>query len=119
MPFWAEGAESAPPSPAARMVVDPDNIMRLKKRLEDRRDILRDYLRRRRGAAFTGRPPGSDPCSARNAEVFTDNGKAAAEALDGFIDALGKTIDSLHASAVAYGLAEEDNVNRFRRGFST
>lgn len=116
MPFWEEGAESAPPSPAARMVVDPDNIMRLKKRLEDRRQLLRDYLTSKGETLFTGRAPGSDPCSERNAEVFTDNGKAAAEALAGFIEALGATIDSLHASAVAYGLIEEDNTDRFRQG---
>jgi hypothetical protein len=118
MPFWEEGAEPAPPSPAARMVVDPDNIIRLKQRLEDRRQILRDYLTRKGDALFTGRAPGTDPCSERNAEVFTDNGKAAAEALRGFIKALGATIDSLHASAVAYGLVEEDNTDRFRRGLS-
>jgi hypothetical protein len=117
MPFWEEGAEPAPPSPAARMVVDPDNIMRLKQRLEDRLDILRRYHRAKGEALFTGRAPGTDPCSERNAEVFTDNGKAAAEALGGFIEALDTTVSSLRASAVAYGLVEEDNVDRFRRGF--
>ena len=119
MPFWEEGAEPASSSPAARMVVDPDNIMRLKKRLEGRRDILATYLLDNRYAVFTGRAPGTDPCSERNAEVFTDNGKAAAVALTGFITTLDETIGSLHASAVAYGLVEEDNVDRFRRGFPT
>ncbi|MFI7676700.1 PE domain-containing protein [Actinophytocola sp. NPDC049390] len=117
MPFWEEGAEAAPPPPAARMVVDPDNIVRLKQRLEGRLDILRSYHRGKGNALFTGRAPGTDPCSERNAEVFTANGEAAAEALAGFIVALNETIDRLNASALAYGLVERDNTDRFGQGF--
>jgi hypothetical protein len=113
MPFVQPGDAPTPASPAGRMLVDPAAILQLKKRLEDRRDILQTYLSRQRGAVFTGRAPGTDPCSEGNAEAFTSNGMAAGEATNGFIEALGATIDSLHETAVAYGLVEEANTDRF------
>jgi hypothetical protein len=115
MPFVKTGAATAPEPPAGRMVVDPDKVLQLKKRLEDRRQLLRDYLVSKGDAVFVGRPPGADPCSESNADAFTTNGKAAAEATVGFIKALDATITSLHDTAVAYGLVEEANEDRFRR----
>lgn len=115
MPFVDPGATPAPPT-TSRMVVDPAKVLQLKQRLEDRRDLLVSYLMGKGDTMFVGRPPGADPCSDSNAEAFTANGKAAAEATSGFIAALDSTIKSLHDTAVAYGLVEEANEDRFRRG---
>ena len=116
MPFVEPGAATAPETSAGRMVVDPDKVLQLKKRLEDRRQVLVEYLRGKGNAVFVGRPPGADPCSESNAEAFTANGRAAADATHGFLEALNATITSLHDTAVAYGLVEEANEDRFRRG---
>jgi hypothetical protein len=114
MPFWEPGDEPATAAPASQMLVDPAKILQLKKRLEDRRLILQERLRGSRGAVFVGRAPGTDPRSESNAEAFTSNGQAAAEATNGFIDALSATIESLQSTAAAYGLVEETNTDRFR-----
>jgi hypothetical protein len=114
MPFWEPGDEPTTAAPASRMLVDPQMILQLRKRLEDRRQILQERLRTTGYCAFTGRAPGTDPRSASNAKAFTSNGEAAAEATGGFIDALTATIESLHSTAVAYGLVEETNTDRFQ-----
>jgi hypothetical protein len=114
MPFWEPGDEPATAAPASQMLVDPQKILQLKKRLEDRRQILRDHLMVKGDAMFVGRSPGTDPRSESNAEAFTDNGRTAGEATIGFIKALDATIESLQSTAAAYGLVEETNTDRFQ-----
>ena len=116
MPYLGKGeTASSEPLPVANMVVDPAKILQLKKRFEDRRDVLREYLLLKGESAFVARPPGADPCSEGNAQGITRNGGTAATATVGFVQALEGTIASLHDTAVAYRSVEEDNTGRLGR----
>jgi len=105
MPYLGRGeAANVDPPSAASMAVDPEKILQLKKRLEDRRTILSEYLWRKGKAAFTGRAPGSDPCSDGCAAGLTENGTTAATATHGFVSALTETIKGLHKTLTTKGL---------------
>ena len=100
--------------PAATLVVHPDQVLQLKRRLEDRRDKIVKFIEDERDNLTHVPPPGADPCSARVVQAFGKNGQEALEATQGFVNELNKVIDSLDEAARMYGLVEESNTDTFR-----
>lgn len=124
MPFIQAGgsSESAEskyidgPIGSATMVVQPDKVLQLKHRFEDRRQKVLDFMRAERDSLGAVPPPGADPCSDGAAEALSLNGQSAMVALDGFVTELTNAIDTLDEAARLYGLVEESNTDRFLRG---
>ena len=102
--------------PAATLVVQPDKILQLKRRLETRRDKIREFMTAERENLVNVPPPGTDPCSTRAVEALSQNGRSALDATTGFVVELTNTIDALDEAARLYGLVEESNVDRFQQG---
>lgn len=119
MPFVAADGSSEPLGPvgsglpAATMVVHPDKILQLKRRLEDRRDKVSDFLRGELDRLVDVPSPGADPCSKGAAEALGQNGRTAMVALEGFVSELTSAIDALYEAARLYGLVEESNTHQF------
>ena len=58
-------------------------------------------------------PLGADSCSEGVAEALSQNGQAALDSTQGYVDELTNVIDALDEIARAYGLLEESNSDRF------
>ena len=121
MPFLQGDQTEAPVGPAgsalppATLVVNPDQVLRLKRRLEDCRQQVRDFMRSQKQDLVNVPPPGADPCSARAVGALGRNGQAALDAAQGFVDKLRNVINSLDEAARLYGLTEESNADRLRQ----
>jgi hypothetical protein len=101
--------------PPATLVVQPDQVLRLKHRLEARREQLREFMRYRKQDLVNVPPPGTDPCSARTVEALGRNGQSALDAAQGFLDELGAVVASLDEAVRLYSLTEESNADRLRQ----
>ncbi|GAB3462224.1 PE domain-containing protein [Actinophytocola sediminis] len=107
------GAEA--PSGPARMIVTPDNLLRLKQGLEEERDRIRTWRRTEGRDVAEIDPPGNDPCSKDTMFWMSQNGQDAVNAVDAYVDRLTAIVENLHDSAVSYGLIEADNAHTFRQ----
>lgn len=122
MPFLEDGISFEAPGrigsglPKATLVVQPDQVLHLKRRLEDRRDKIELFMRNERDNLTVVPPPGADPCSREGVEALSQNGQSAMDALDGFVAELTNVIDALDEAARMYGLAEESSTEAFRQG---
>ena len=121
MPFLPAG-ESAEPLgqigaglPAATLVVQPDKVLHLKHRFEDRLAKVSMFMRDERENLVNVPPPGADPCSEGGVKALGRNGQSAIDALDGFINELTNVIDALGEAARTYGLVDESNTDMFRQ----
>ena len=103
--------------PPATLVVHPDQVLRLKHRLEARRQAVVDLMLAELDNLARVPPPGTDPCSTRAVDVLGQNGQSAIDASKGFVLELNNMIDSLGEAARMYGLVEDSNTDRFRREF--
>lgn len=121
MPFVAADGASEPLGavgsglPAATMVVDPDKILQLKGRLEDRREKVIAFMTNERRNLAVVPSPGTGPCSEGAAEALGQNGQLAMDALNGFVTELTNVIDVLNESAQLYGLVDEANAAAFQQ----
>jgi hypothetical protein len=121
MPFLQVDETEDPPGkigsalPPAILVVQPDQVLRLKHRLEARREKVLDFIRVETDKLTNVPPPGADPCSARVAGALGQNGQAAVDAMSGFVDELTRLIDSLDEAVRLYRLVEESNTNTLGR----
>jgi hypothetical protein len=97
------------------MHVEPDKILALKRRLEDRRDIVFDFIRLNGDALVHVPSPGADPCSEKTVAYLGENGVSALEAAKGYVDQLTAVVDSLADMARTYGLVEDANTSAFRQ----
>ncbi|MFL6140381.1 MAG: PE domain-containing protein [Labedaea sp.] len=122
MPFLQEGAPAEPGGeigsglPPAKLIVQPDKILFLKRGLEDERDKIRSFINHKGRMLSSVPPPGTDPCSEGLAEALSQNGQAALDAATGYVDELSNIIDALDETAKAYGLVEESNADKFGKG---
>lgn len=115
MPFVEAGEDTPWRVPDATLQVEPDKILQLKRRLEDRRDAINNVLDQERESLRGIRPPGADPCSEACARGLSENGTQATEVLDRFVQELATTIAAVDEAARTYGLVEEENTTRFRQ----
>ncbi|MGH3859421.1 PE domain-containing protein [Actinokineospora sp.] len=97
------------------MRVEPDKILALKRRFEDRREIVREFIDLKRDALVSVRPPGTDPCSEKTVAALGENGASALDAARGYINELTAVIDSLSEAARTYGLVEDNNAQAFQQ----
>lgn len=124
MPFLQEG-DAAEPSgqigsglPPAKLVVQPDKVLFVKRGFEDERAEVDRFIRNKGHMLNAVGPPGADPCSEGVAEALSQNGQAALDAAQGYADELTNVINALDEVARAYGLLEETNTDKFGRGLA-
>lgn len=98
---------------AARLIVDPDKVMALKRGIEEEQRRVREWLLANKNRLSSVREPGTDPCSEESVRALGENGKAALVAAEGYVAQLKNVADALSEIARAYGLTEEENTQRF------
>lgn len=114
MPFVQVGGEIGAGLPAARLVVEPDKVLALKRGFEDEVDRVREWLWVNGHRLRDVPPPGADPCSKQTVRALGENGQTALDAAWGYADQLKQAAAALGEIARAYGLVEDDNTGKFR-----
>ncbi|WP_189054045.1 PE domain-containing protein [Longimycelium tulufanense] len=92
----------------AKLSVRPENVLQLKRELEDVRDEVRDFLLNNR-EALALRPQGADPVSLDAAKAVKENADTAVDVAETYIQRLASVIDALDQAAKTYGLVEDTN----------
>jgi hypothetical protein len=118
MPFLQEGGPIGSIGsglPAARLVVDRDKVLALKRGFEDELVRVREWLSRNARTLSYVPPPGCDPCSGDASKALGQNGESAIAAIQGYVDQLEKVARALGDIAIAYGLTEDANTRRLER----
>lgn len=95
--------------PVATMRVEPDRILELKRRFEDCRSKVADFVYANRDRLASIPPPGADPRSAKTVAALGANGESAVRAAQGYLDQLSAVVASLSEMARAYAGAEDEN----------
>lgn len=99
---------------AATLKVEPDQVLRLKTRLEAVRDNLSDFVTTKGKELRLWRAFADDDVSRASAEDFNENAALAIRAIRKFIDELNRTIDSLESAAKTYNLTDEVHATAMR-----
>ncbi|HEV2783370.1 MAG TPA: hypothetical protein VGX25_28640 [Actinophytocola sp.] len=119
MPFLQDGAatgEIGSALPPARLIVDPDKLLILKRGFEDECDRVNKWIYDNGGYLRVVSPPGADPCSEGTAAALGRNGTAAIEAANGYLLQLRMVAEALGEIARDYGLTEDGNTTKFTPG---
>jgi hypothetical protein len=113
MPFAPTGVTGSGPG-TVTLRVDPDQVLRLRDRLDAIRDTVGTFLRDK-AHALNVRPLGADPVSAATTRAFNENAESAIHAAKGFVDELKRVVDALDQAAKAYKLTEDIHERVYRR----
>jgi hypothetical protein len=97
----------------ATLRVEPDQILRLKTRLDAIRDEVGSFLRDNR-QVLNVRPLGKDPVSDETAQAFNENADAALAAAWGYHHELTRVVDALDEAAKEYKRREEANAQKYQ-----
>src|SRR4051794_33145106 len=101
-------------NPAVTMRVQPEEVVRLKTRLETVRDSLNDFTRDNRDA-LRGGPLADDEVSRDAAEDFAANADTAIDATRQFIDELERTIAGLEQAVTTYNLVDDTHATTMQQ----
>ncbi|WNV82081.1 PE domain-containing protein [Umezawaea sp. Da 62-37] len=113
MPFQSAVDGPSSPAGAAVMRVEPDQVLRLMRELEDIRGDAQHFVRYE-AAAMTPAPMGADPVSADVAAAVGRTAETAIACMNGFIEQLNAVIEALARTVRQYGLADEGAAAAFR-----
>ncbi|GGM75622.1 hypothetical protein GCM10012275_52900 [Longimycelium tulufanense] len=119
MPFVAAGPGAAGALPdggggTAKLKVQPDRVLDLKRELEDVRDEVRTFLRNEAEGLWV-RPQGADPVSLDAAKTINENAQTAVEVAWAYVERLTNVIDALDHAAKTYGLVEDTNTTNLQQ----
>jgi len=92
--------------PAVKMTVQPEEVVRLKTRLEAVRDSVNDFVQNN-GETLRGGPLASDDVSQDAAKDFAANAESAIDAARKFVGQLNNTIAGLEQAKSTYNLIDD------------
>ena len=102
--------------PAARLIVDPEQVHALRDGIEQERVEVEKWLVANiRKLNYVPRP-GTDPCSKESAEALSENGQAAVEAAQGYVQELRRVVQALGEIAHEYRLMDDESAGRLGGG---
>lgn len=102
--------------PAARLVVDPEQVRALWDGIEQERvEVEKWLLANFHKLDFVPRL-GTDPCSKESAEALSKNGQAAVEAAQGYVQQLRNVAEALAEIAHEYRLMDDEGAGKLGRG---
>jgi len=100
--------------PAVTMRVEPEEVVRLRIRLEAVRDSVNDYVRDNTDA-LRGKPLAEDDVSKDAAKDFEVNADAAITETRKFVNELERTIAGLKDAADTYNLVDDTHASAMQK----
>jgi hypothetical protein len=100
--------------PAVKMTVQPEEVVRLKTRLEAVRDDVAGFISANR-MSLRGGPLADDDVSKDAAKDFTANAESAIDVTRQFLDQLDVTIVGLKEALAAYNLVDDTHATAMQQ----